>query len=120
MPITFSCACGKILRVADEHAGRRVKCPACNSVRSAPTADPSAEPDPVFEVVETPQAQPTARAAPSATTPREADEEYDGTVYGLARPGSGRHDDDDDGPRDKPLPDFRLGSGQRGQKRRKN
>jgi hypothetical protein len=52
------------------------------------------------------------------TTSRTDDDEYDGSVYGLARPGSGRHGDDD-GPRDKPLPDFRLGSGQRGKKRRK-
>jgi hypothetical protein len=66
----------------------------------------------VFEVVE---------SAPPIYKPQLEDEEYDGTTYGLA--GSGRKTGEvaeDDGPRDKPLPDFRLGSGQRGKKRRKN
>jgi DNA-directed RNA polymerase subunit M/transcription elongation factor TFIIS len=29
MPIKVSCACGKKLSVKDEHAGKRLKCPAC-------------------------------------------------------------------------------------------
>jgi phage FluMu protein Com len=139
MPITFSCPCGKILRVADEHAGKRVKCPACNTISSVPAP----EPEPVFEIVE-PAPKPVTPARPVARPVAEEDEETGGT-YGLARPGGGRvpvrRDDDenegesgpgtyglakggrggtdDDGPRDKPLPDFRLGSGQR-RKKRKN
>jgi hypothetical protein len=35
MPITLNCTCGKPLRVADEHAGKQVKCPACNAILTA-------------------------------------------------------------------------------------
>ena len=48
MPITVSCPCGKKLRVADEHAGKRVKCPACQAVSTVPAP----EPEPEFEIVE--------------------------------------------------------------------
>lgn len=46
MPITFNCSCGKVLRAPDEHAGKRVRCPACAGVSTVP------EPEPMFEVVE--------------------------------------------------------------------
>jgi hypothetical protein len=46
MPITLNCSCGKILRIADQHAGKRVKCPACNGILT------STPPQPAFEVVE--------------------------------------------------------------------
>ena len=118
MPILVTCTCGKTLRVADEHAGRRIKCPACNTITTA--QKPEAEP--IFEVVETaPQPAPAApRPAVPVARPRVEDEEYDGTVYGMARSNSGiSGEEEDDRPRDKPLPDFRLGSGQRGKKRKK-
>ncbi len=38
MAIEFSCRCGRTLRVKDEHAGRRVKCPGCGSVAQVPAA----------------------------------------------------------------------------------
>jgi len=77
MPITLNCTCGKTLRVADEHAGRRVKCPACSAVISAPA------PEPQFEVVEEPKqgrtpARPVAR--PVAT-----DDEDDDRGYGMTK-----------------------------------
>jgi hypothetical protein len=72
MPITFDCPCGKTLRVPDEHAGRRAKCPACGAVVPIPG------PDPVFEVEEKPK---PGAAAPGKPT----DDEYDGTTYGIAR-----------------------------------
>jgi serine/threonine protein kinase/Leucine-rich repeat (LRR) protein len=34
--ITFACACGKTLKVRDELAGKKVKCPGCGQVMSAP------------------------------------------------------------------------------------
>jgi hypothetical protein len=50
MPIESSCqGCGKLLRVADEHAGKHARCPGCGHVYSVPTstaasnAVPSAE-----------------------------------------------------------------------------
>jgi hypothetical protein len=36
MPILLTCECGKQLRVRDENAGRRFKCPACGHVLVAP------------------------------------------------------------------------------------
>lgn len=36
MPIEFGCPCGKTLRVRDELAGERVKCPVCGEIRSVP------------------------------------------------------------------------------------
>ncbi len=46
MPIPLSCSCGKKLRVKDELAGRRVKCPACGGAIAVPAAEAE------FEVVE--------------------------------------------------------------------
>ena len=46
MPITFNCACGKVLRVPDTSAGKRAKCPACSAIVTVP------EPEPVLEIVE--------------------------------------------------------------------
>ena len=56
MPIAFECSCGKSLQVKDEHAGRRVRCPACSETLSVPA------PMPQFEVVE--DDEPAPRAAP--------------------------------------------------------
>jgi hypothetical protein len=38
--ITFSCACGKTIRVKDEHAGKKGKCPACRQVVRVPKPEP--------------------------------------------------------------------------------
>jgi hypothetical protein len=35
MPITLSCPCGKPLRVADQYAGKKVKCPICGAIQTA-------------------------------------------------------------------------------------
>jgi len=47
MPIEVRCdACGRQLRVADEHAGKALRCPACNHISTAPLADtPTASDD---------------------------------------------------------------------------
>ncbi|MEK7310101.1 MAG: zinc-ribbon domain-containing protein, partial [Planctomycetota bacterium] len=36
MPVSFKCGCGKSLRVKDEFAGKKVKCPSCNQVIVTP------------------------------------------------------------------------------------
>lgn len=36
MPLSFKCECGKALRVKDELAGKKVKCPSCNQVIVTP------------------------------------------------------------------------------------
>ncbi len=39
MPLEVRCAgCGKMLRVADEHAGKSLRCPVCNHISIAPAA----------------------------------------------------------------------------------
>jgi len=48
MPIEFPCTCGKRLKVADEHAGKRVRCPVCGVPQLVPDAEPVVD----LEVVE--------------------------------------------------------------------
>lgn len=40
MPIVIHCACGKQLRVADDSAGKRARCPGCNALHSIPSRGP--------------------------------------------------------------------------------
>ena len=49
MSISFACACGKQLKVADAHAGKRAKCPACGHPVTVPAAPPPPEGDRVSE-----------------------------------------------------------------------
>ena len=44
MPIQLTCQCGKQLRVPDDYAGRRVKCPACGEAQVAGAAAPTSAP----------------------------------------------------------------------------
>lgn len=53
MSIKFSCECGKSLSVRDEHAGKKVRCPACGQPTRVPdqesislAAEPTPEPMP--------------------------------------------------------------------------
>jgi hypothetical protein len=62
-----------MLRVADEHAGKRVKCPVCNAV-IAPSP-----PEPQFEVVEEPP-QPQVTTRPKVRA-RVDDEDENGAGY---------------------------------------
>jgi hypothetical protein len=61
MPISVKCPnanCGKALKVKDELAGKKVKCPGCATVIAIPSPE---EP----EVVEAPVEEPSAPAAPA-------------------------------------------------------
>jgi hypothetical protein len=69
MPITISCSCGKNLRVKDELAGKRIKCPACAGVIPVP-APPKEEPELV--AVEAVAADEAPREA-EAEVPQEAE-----------------------------------------------
>jgi hypothetical protein len=55
MPITLACPCGKPLRVADQFAGRMVKCPVCGATQRAgqPAAEPAPAPKPFNPAAET-------------------------------------------------------------------
>src|SRR5262245_33210668 len=39
MSIEFACGCGKKLKIADEHAGKKIKCPACKAVLTVPVPE---------------------------------------------------------------------------------
>ena len=80
MSIALQCSCGKSLQVKDEHAGKRVRCPACSDVLAVPKSEPA------FEVVE--DEEPVPRAAPVRAK-----------VVAVSRD---RDDDDDDEDDDRP------------------
>lgn len=120
MPITFNCACGKVLRVPDTSAGKRAKCPVCSAVVTVP------EPEPVLEIVEVldvaelvppplppePEAPPAAPRPAGYGKPRFADDEEDHTPYGLAEsePSSSALDRNGNArPKGPGLPNFNKG-----------
>jgi phage FluMu protein Com len=43
MPILFRCSCGKPMKAADEHGGRKVRCPRCDAVLTVPAEMAPAE-----------------------------------------------------------------------------
>jgi hypothetical protein len=66
MPIQFACQCGKSLRAADEHAGKRAKCNACGQVVTIPGSKKPA-PEKVLTAVPS-AATMTKKTAPSASS----------------------------------------------------
>jgi hypothetical protein len=52
MPVVIDCECGKKLRVADEQAGKRVRCPSCKGVVAVP---PLSRPASLFPSGESPK-----------------------------------------------------------------
>src|SRR5579872_2019086 len=95
MPITWNCTCRKSLRVADELAGRRVRCPECNTISTAPKAA-----DPGFEVVEDtelpPSPPPPAKSAPTRVRATVSEE-----VEGPRKRSRVDDDDEEERPRKK-------------------
>src|SRR4051794_27375237 len=59
MAIQVSCQCGKQLRVKDEYAGRKGKCPACGGVIQIPAAEPD-----LFDLKDEPAVAPKKVAPP--------------------------------------------------------
>lgn len=110
MPITFTCACGKTLRVPDTSAGKRAKCPACQAVVDIP-APPAPEPEPVFEIVEEPTLPPLPGKA--YQKPVADDDSDDGGTYGLAAPERDPPPEGGGGAPKKKLPNFRIGTDNR-------
>jgi hypothetical protein len=113
--------------VGDEAAGKRVKCPACAAILAVPAAPTPKKPEPeVFELPPEELEAPPPAAAPKPYGRRKLiDDEDEGNVgtYGFAKPGGGSGgktggdagggDADDDPKPNKPMPDFRLGSGRK-------
>jgi hypothetical protein len=51
MPIEIQCVgCGQKIRVGDEHAGKKARCPACGSISQVPSGGESAAPVPPTEM----------------------------------------------------------------------
>ena len=107
MPITLNCPCGKMLRVPDDSAGKRAKCPACSAVVAIPLPPPppapAPEPEPVFEVEE-----PPAPGLPHTHKPV-LDDDDDATPYGLAAPEKPDPVTGREARPKKRLPNFRRG-----------
>jgi hypothetical protein len=60
MPITFACGCGKKLRVPDQHAGTKTRCPDCHKTLTIPEPHPP-PPAPVGETFGLAPAEPVKR-----------------------------------------------------------
>jgi hypothetical protein len=88
MPIESSCqGCGRLLRVADEHAGKLARCPHCQTIYTVPSAPPSAPP-PAFQPA-SPFAETASYpypAAASAPFPSAATEAKPGSRWTLRTP----------------------------------
>lgn len=86
MPITVACDCGKNLRVKEEHAGRKVRCPGCRAAVLVPVpasedaeedagdfllnSEPEEKPDSTFRLAPpADQAETRVQNATSAPTP---------------------------------------------------
>lgn len=99
MPLVFECSCGKKLKVRDELAGKKVKCPGCGKPVQAPA--PVVEEEPIVEVAPTADVmvgEPPvnlSKGPPPAPEP-EDDEDRDERDKD--------EDDDDDDEDDGPVP----------------
>lgn len=73
MPLQIPCPCGKTLKVPENLAGKKVKCPACAEILEVPASPPPPQwdPDVVFdEIASSPKPpKPANAASPSITTP---------------------------------------------------
>jgi phage FluMu protein Com len=105
VPITFNCPCGKVLRIADENAGKRIKCPACQAIGTAPSAAPTA---PKFELVEDDD-EPPAKPAP-AKAPAPVAKKPVAKAVVEEDPGFTVEEDEDDKPKSKKKPALSKGS----------
>jgi len=97
MPITFTCTCGKSLRVNNELAGKTVRCPVCSAAVVVTNAAPA------WEVVEDePPPLPKAKSSPMRAAPvAKKIEVEDDDDDDRPRKRRDRDDDDDDRPRSR-------------------
>jgi hypothetical protein len=99
MAIMVPCGCGKTMHVPEEHAGKRVKCPACGSAQSVPVqatpkvlvasepvaavASPVPVPSPVPSPVASPVPVPAAVPSPAPRPPAAKDHPAEGGLIFL-------------------------------------
>jgi RsiW-degrading membrane proteinase PrsW (M82 family) len=75
MPIPIACSCGKSLKVKDEYAGKRVKCPGCGQPLSVPAKSEETHSLPIDTGSDTPPAPPPDEPAPNVAGWGSLDEE---------------------------------------------
>jgi phage FluMu protein Com len=112
--IKFKCPhCAKEISAADEHAGRKAKCPKCQTVmvipgaKAAPAPPPAAPPKPVVPAVEdeieeaVEEAPPPARkpAYPAVKAGKPPRQEYDEDVQDVEAVEEADDEEEDDRPR---------------------
>jgi hypothetical protein len=80
VPISIACECGRSLRVKDEAAGKKVRCPGCNAALAVPKPEPEAAPnvdDEAMNILMSEPARPAAApAARRYSAPEPAGEPY--------------------------------------------
>lgn len=99
MPLSFSCDCGKQLRVKDALAGKKIACPQCRGVLRVPASAGDSDSDDSSELRPVPRAavrRPAPKPEPTASYGLSDDEEKRPLRRVLRR-----HDDDQD---DTPEP----------------
>lgn len=75
MAISFACQCGKQLKVAEQYAGKRAKCPACAGVVTVPVQEALAPEDAAFEMLSAdPDPEPARALKPAARQWEEPDQ----------------------------------------------
>jgi hypothetical protein len=92
MPIPLQCDCGRSLRVKDELAGRKVKCPQCAAVLVVPQPEPPAE-DRAYELLA--DDGPAEEARPRGRARSDAEEGVQ-TAPKPRRPAAAEDDEEDD------------------------
>lgn len=77
MPIEMHCTgCGQMLRVADEHAGKKARCPACGTITEVPPSGSLAAPAEESNNPFSGGYSPAAEANPFADRPEQAASPY--------------------------------------------
>ena len=68
MPIPVTCDCGRSMRVKDDVAGRKIRCPCCSAVLTVPKPEPDAEEEALNVLLQ------ESPDEPKTSRPRERDE----------------------------------------------
>ncbi len=110
MPIALECDCSKKLRVKDELAGRKIRCPECKGVIAVPVPEVEVEPEPEdADAYVTPDEPKSSTASKSKSKSSEDDD--DSASYVTAEmpktksksKSSSDDDDDEEDDEDKPA-----------------
>jgi hypothetical protein len=93
MPIQFTCSCGRALQAKEEHAGRRVQCPACGAQATVPPGDEAVVP------AEVAQPKPSPVQAGESRRPKDEDDYDEDRPRRRSRQREDDEEDEDDRPR---------------------